>query len=72
MDRKAIHVITFTLAMIGALNWGLVGLFGFNVVEAVLGSFARLAYIVIGVSAGYVFVGHKDDCKICGEMMGKK
>ncbi len=73
MDRKLIHVITFSLAMLGALNWGLVGLFGLNLVDAVFGpALARLVYIVIGVAAGYVFVGHKDDCKICSEMMKKK
>ncbi|HJZ06290.1 hypothetical protein A2634_02455 [Candidatus Amesbacteria bacterium RIFCSPHIGHO2_01_FULL_48_32] len=75
MDKKALHVITFSLAMVGALNWGLVGLFDFNLVEALLGSgsgLARLVYIVVGVSAVYVFATHKNDCKICGEMMAKK
>jgi len=31
----------------------------------------KLVYILVGVSAVYVFAGHKDDCKICGEMMKK-
>lgn len=70
-----VHIVTFSLAMIGAINWGLVGLFGFNLVEMLLGSWpalVKLVYIAVGVSAVYVFATHQQDCKICGEMMKKK
>lgn len=66
---KALHMATFTLVVIGALNWGLVGLFGFNLVSAILGSVSgleRLVYILVGLSAVYLAVTHKNDCKICG------
>jgi len=58
----------FLLVVVGALNWGLVGLFGFNLVEAILGtvpSAVQLVYVLVGVSAVYVLVTHKSDCKIC-------
>lgn len=74
-EKKTLHVVTFSLAMVGALNWGLVALFGFNLVSMVLGSWpmlVQLVYILVGASAVYVLATHKNDCKICGEMMAKK
>ena len=66
---KALHMVTFTLVIIGAVNWGLVGLFQFNLVNAILGSvpqLERLAYILVGVSAVYIGATHMNDCKTCG------
>ena len=66
---KNLHMVTFALVLVGALNWGLVGLFGFNLVQAVLGSWPsveNLVYILVGLSAVYVAVTHMNDCKICG------
>lgn len=77
MDKQTkatLHIVAFSLAMVGALNWGLVGLLNFDLVMTLLGSWpglVKLVYILVGVSAVYVFAGHKDDCKICGEMMKK-
>ena len=71
MDKKTMHIVAFTLAMVGALNWGLVGLFSFNLVNMLFGSWPtveRVVYILVGLSAVYVFVTHKEDCKICGKM----
>jgi len=73
--KATLHIVAFSLAMVGALNWGLVGLLDFNLVEMLLGSWpglVKVVYILVGASAVYVFAGHKDDCKICGEMMSKK
>lgn len=69
MNLKMLHIVAFTLAMVGALNWGLVGLLGVNLVESVLGDssmLSKIVYILIGASAVYVFATHKKDCKICG------
>jgi uncharacterized protein len=68
MDKKMLHMVTFTLALVGALNLGLAALLGFNVVETLVGSgdLARVVYILVGASAVYVFMTHKADCKICG------
>lgn len=67
---KALHIVAFALVIIGALNWGLVGLFNLNLVEAVLGSSAqlvKLAYVVVGASAVYIGATHMNDCKICSK-----
>lgn len=57
MKNNVLYVITLILLIIGGLNWGLVGLFQFNLVEALFGfspAIARLIYIVVGVCAVYV------------------
>lgn len=50
---KVIDKIALILIIIGALNWGLVGIFNFNLVEAIFGVmtwFTRLIYILVGIS----------------------
>lgn len=51
---KPINIITLILVIIGGLNWGLVGLFGFDLVAAILGSaswLSRIVYVLVGLSA---------------------
>ncbi len=46
--------ICLVLVLIGGLNWGLVGLFDFNLVSWICGGFnwaSRLIYILVGVGA---------------------
>ena len=48
--------IALILIVVGGLNWGLVGLFQFDLVEAILGSVPiaqRIVYILVGLSAIY-------------------
>jgi uncharacterized membrane protein YuzA (DUF378 family) len=51
----AIDLITLILAIIGGINWGLVGAFQFDLVAAIFGgqdaALARLVYILVGLSA---------------------
>ena len=48
---NAIDWLSIVLVIVGALNWGLVGLFGLNLVNALFGSIPVLE------SAVYVLVG---------------
>ena len=52
---KAINLITLILAIIGGINWGLVGAFQFDLVAVIFGgqdaALARLIYILVGLSA---------------------
>ena len=53
---KFIDVLAAVLVVVGALNWGLVGLAGFDLVAALLGeatALTRLVYIVVGVAGLY-------------------
>lgn len=46
--------IALWLLIIGGLNWGLVGLFEFDLVAAIFGPlslFSRIVYILVGLSA---------------------
>lgn len=67
-----LHVAAFTLVVVGALNWGLIGLFNFNLVSTLfgMGGLAQLVYVLVGVSAVYVLITHKDECMHCMEMLG--
>ncbi len=53
---KTIDIVAYVLLIIGALNWGLMGLFGYNVISSLFGAmtwFTRFCYIVIGLAALY-------------------
>lgn len=51
---RAINLVTHLLVIIGGLNWGLVGLFDFNLVSALFGDsslLSRIIYVLVGLSA---------------------
>ena len=51
---RAINIVTLVLLIVGGLNWGLVGLFGFDLVAALFGemsALSRIVYVLVGVSA---------------------
>ena len=65
---KILHIVAFILLVVGGLNWGLVGLFNYNLVESLLVSWSMvvtLVYVLVGASAVLLFVTHKSDCKTC-------
>lgn len=50
--------IPMLLLIIGGINWGLIGLFDFNLVTYVfgnVGSAPRIVYVLVGISALYSF-----------------
>ena len=51
---KALNILTLVLVVVGGVNWGLVGLFNFDLVATIFGAgsiLSRLVYILVGVSA---------------------
>ena len=52
MKMSALDWVTFVLVMIGGLNWGLVGFFGFNLVTTIFGSgtITNIVYDLVGLS----------------------
>ncbi len=53
---KSIDIFAYALLMIGALNWGLVGLFGFDLVAGLFGDMtilSRIVYGLVGLAALY-------------------
>ncbi|WP_419165357.1 DUF378 domain-containing protein [Candidatus Palauibacter sp.] len=53
MNGKKWSMWANALLLVGALNWGLIGLFGFNLVAATLGPLARIVYLAVGWAAVY-------------------
>jgi len=53
---KNVNVIALVLLIVGGLNWGLVGIFNFDLVAAIFGDMSilsRIVYIVVGICAVY-------------------
>ncbi len=49
--------VAMVLAVIGAVNWGLIGLFDFNLVSAIFGpmsTVSRIVYVLVGLSGLYL------------------
>lgn len=56
------------IAIIGALNWGIIGLSGYNVVEHLFGAgsvLSRLIYIVVGLSGLALLSSYFMACPAC-------
>jgi len=59
---RNLDILAAVLLVIGGLNWGLVGLFDFNLVAALFGAdsaLGRIVYILVGASAIYQAAGFK-------------
>lgn len=56
---KALNVTSLVLVIIGGLNWGMVGAFDYNLVNAIFGvdsALARIVYVVVGLAAVYLLI----------------
>lgn len=65
---RELHCLVFVLVVVGALNWGLIGLLGLNLVNLLLGSWPmveKVVYVLIGLAAVYELAVHTKTCKLC-------
>ena len=57
---KALNLATLTLVIVGAVNWGLVGFFQFDLVAALFGgqdaALSRVVYGLVGLAGLYQIV----------------
>lgn len=56
MKMTILDKLTYTLLVVGGLNWGLVGAFKYNLVDKIFGvesALARIIYVVVGLAAVY-------------------
>ena len=70
---KMLHMVTFLLMAVCALNWGLMGLANINLVNMLVGSMPmveRAVYVLVGLSAVVELAMHPKCCAVCD--MGKK
>jgi uncharacterized membrane protein YuzA (DUF378 family) len=60
---KTVDVIAVVLLVIGGINWGLVGLFEFDLVAALFGGvdapLSRIVYVLVGIAAVYEAVAFR-------------
>ena len=50
---KTLDIIALVLVIIGAINWGLIGMFGFDLVATLFGEMSlvsRIIYSLVGLS----------------------
>lgn len=55
-NEGTIGRVAFTLVIIGALSWGIIGIFDYNVISSIFGEgiLTRVIYHLIGISALFV------------------
>jgi len=55
---KMLNIFAIVLVLIGGINWGLVGIFDFNLVDFVFGKLLidRIIYVLVGLSAVYLIL----------------
>lgn len=57
MKNTALDCTALTLSIIGAVNWGLIGLFKFDLVAFLFGSMtllSRIIYTIVGICGIYL------------------
>lgn len=57
MGNKAIDCTALTIAIVGAINWGLIGFFNFNLVAFLFGEMSwisRIVYALVGICGLYL------------------
>jgi len=63
---KYLQYICYALVIIGAINWGLVGLFRVDIVASIFGQMtvlSRIIYTLIGIAGGINLVLELTVCK---------
>ncbi len=53
---KVLDIIALILVIIGAINWGLIGIFNFNLVDTIFGAMSvisRIIYALVGIAGLY-------------------
>lgn len=56
---RGLYMTAVVLVIIGGLNWGLVGFFDWNLVDAIFGEgsvLSRIIYAVVGLAALYMII----------------
>lgn len=51
---RGLYNTALTLVIIGGINWGLIGFFNYNLVEALFGAsswLTKIIYAIVGISA---------------------
>ena len=59
MERNWLDVVCLILIIIGAVNWGLIGVFSLDIISVIFGNMSmisRIIYAVVGIAGIYSLV----------------
>jgi len=59
MNKSPLYTLCLVLVIIGGLNWGLVGLFNYDLVAMIFGNMSflsKLVYDLVGLSSLYLLI----------------
>ena len=69
---RTFRMIAYSLVIVGAFVWGLVGMFNYNLVASIFGDgsiLSRIIYSLVGLSAiGLLATEHKNECCECSDI----
>lgn len=63
-----LRMIAYALVITGAIVWGIVGFFGYNIVSAIFGDMtilSRIVYSLVGLSAVVLLATHQEEECLC-------
>lgn len=59
MNMRALDYTALTLVIVGAINWGLIGFFQFDLISTIFGGessiISRIIYALVGLAGIYTF-----------------
>ena len=59
MERNWLDIVALILIIIGAINWGLIGFFRFDLIASLFGqlsAISRIIYAIVGIAGIYSFI----------------
>ncbi len=59
MERNWLDIVALILIIIGAINWGLIGFFRFDLIASLFGqlsAISRIIYAIVGISGIYSLI----------------
>lgn len=59
MERNWLDIVALILIIIGAINWGLIGFFRFDLIASLFGqlsSISRIIYAIVGIAGIYSLI----------------
>ena len=59
MERNWLDIVAFILIIIGAINWGLIGFFRFDLIASLFGqlsAISRIIYAIVGIAGIYSLI----------------
>lgn len=65
---KYVHMAAFLLVVVGALNWGVLAVTGWelgNLFGGMDASVSKVIYVLVALSAVYLLLEHKKTCRMC-------